>query len=79
MQDRFRVLLLWPGALYGDGRVFGVPHLLSLAGALRSPIVDVRIIDLDLERAFGAVRLDQIVSSNVPLMGLSCFSLATYI
>jgi len=79
MQDRFRVLLLWPGALYGDGRVFGVPHLLSLAGALRSPIVDVRIIDLDLERAFGAVRLDQIVSSDDDLIGISCYSSYDYL
>ena len=30
-----RVLLLWPGGLFGGGANFGVPQLLSIASALR--------------------------------------------
>ena len=56
--DRVRVLLLWPGGLFGGGANFGVPQLLSIAGVLlRDGDAIVDVVDFDLERAFGPVDL----------------------
>jgi protein-L-isoaspartate(D-aspartate) O-methyltransferase len=79
MRDRFRVLLIWPGGLFEHSKSFGVPHLLGLAGALHSSEVDVSVVDLDLERAFGPVDLGRIVSRAYDLIGLSCYSSFDYL
>ena len=70
-----RVLLLWPGGLFEGGGNFGVPQLLSIAGAIkqRTP-AHVDVVDLDIERAFGAVDLRQVLRGGYDLVGISCYS-----
>jgi len=78
--DRPRVLLLWPGGLFGGGANFGVPQLLSMASVLRrqaDAIVD--IVDLDMERAFGRIDLQQIAKPGYDLIGISCYSSYDYL
>lgn len=80
MKDRPRVLLLWPGGVFGGGGNFGVPQMLSLAGAMRrsaDAIVDV--VDLDLERALGPVDLRAIGRRGYDLVGISCYSSYDYL
>ncbi|GMV12217.1 MAG: cobalamin B12-binding domain-containing protein [Polyangiaceae bacterium] len=78
--DRPRVLLLWPGGLFSGGANFGVPQMLLLAAAIRQKtdaVVDV--VDLDMERAFGAVDLARVVSGGYDLVGVSCYSSYDYL
>lgn len=79
-RDRPRVLLLWPGGLFGGGANFGVPQMLSIASVLQKhseAIVDV--VDLDIERAFGRVDLRKILSPGYDLVGISCYSSYDYL
>lgn len=79
-RDRPRVLLLWPGGLFGGGANFGVPQLLSIASVLRRHAdVDVDIVDLDMERAFGPIDLATIVRPGYDLIGISCYSSYDYL
>ena len=70
-----RVLLLWPGGLFGGGGNFGVPQLLSIAGAIkqRTP-AHVDVVDLDIERALGAVDFRKLLAGGYDLVGISCYS-----
>lgn len=77
--DRLRVLLVWPGGLFSQGKSFGVPQLLTIAAAIRDDDVDVEVVDLDFERAFGAVDLARIVAPGYDLIGLSCYSSYEYL
>lgn len=78
--DRPRVLLLWPGGLFGGGANFGVPQLLLLAAAIRQKTdALVEIVDLDMERAFGAVDLSRLVQGGYDLVGISCYSSYDYL
>lgn len=80
MSDRPRALLLWPGGLFGGGANFGVPQLLSIAAAMRAEEVDVDVVDLDAERALGAVSLPDIVARGpYDLIGVSCYSSYDYL
>ena len=77
--DRPRVLLLWPGGLFGGGANFGVPQLLSIAGVLEQhgdAVVDV--VDMDLERAFGQIDL-RALCRGYDLVGVSCYSSYDYL
>lgn len=74
-----RVLLLWPGALFGTGRSFGVPQLLGMASAVRSSGAVADVIDLDLERAFGAVDLSRLTRRGYDVVGISCYSSFDYL
>jgi protein-L-isoaspartate(D-aspartate) O-methyltransferase len=70
--------LIWPGGLFGGGGNFGVPQLLSIAGAIRkdtSAAVDV--IDLDVERVMGRALREQL--SGYDLVGISCYSSYDYL
>ena len=79
-RDRPRVLLLWPGSLFGGGANFGVPQLLSIASAIRRHTdAEVDIIDLDLERAFGRVELSSLLAPGYDLVGMSCYSSYDYL
>ena len=78
--DRPRVLLLWPGGIFGGEGNFGVPQLLSIAGAVRrraDAVVDV--VDLDLERALGPVDLRALARRGYDLVGVSCYSSYDYL
>jgi protein-L-isoaspartate(D-aspartate) O-methyltransferase len=78
--DRPRVLLLWPGGLFAGGANFGVPQLLMIAAAIRKQsgaLVDV--VDLDMERGFGAVDLGRLVARGYDLIGISCYSSFDYL
>ncbi|MBW2456960.1 MAG: radical SAM protein [Deltaproteobacteria bacterium] len=78
--DRPRVLLLWPGGLFTSGANFGVPQLLTLAGALKGQtdaLVDV--VDLDLEKALGPVDFRQLLAPGYDLIGISCYSSYDYL
>ncbi len=79
--DRPRVLLLWPGGLFGGGANFGIPQMLSIAGACRRAGAEVDVVDLDLERALGPVDLARIVARGGPydLVGISCYSSYDYL
>jgi protein-L-isoaspartate(D-aspartate) O-methyltransferase len=78
--DGPRVLLLWPGGLFGAGGNFGVPQLLSMAGVLRRDVrANVDVVDLDLERALGPVDLRQLCGRGYDLVGLSCYSSYDYL
>ncbi len=78
--DRPRVLLLWPGGLFGGGANFGVPQLLLLAAAIRrSTDAQVDVVDLDMERAFGRVDLARLVAGGYDLVGISCYSSYDYL
>lgn len=75
-----RVLLLWPGGLFGGGGNFGVPQLLSMAGAIkqRTP-AHVDIVDLDIERAFGPIDLRELLEGGYDVVGISCYSSFEYL
>lgn len=74
-RDVPRVLLIWPGGLFQGGGNFGVPQLLSIAGAIRQATdAEVDIVDFDLERAFGPVDLKKILAQGYDLVGISCYS-----
>ena len=74
-QDAPRVLLLWPGGVVHGGGNFGVPQLLSIAGAIRAATsAHVEVVDLDLERALGPVDVDAIFARGWDLVGISCYS-----
>jgi protein-L-isoaspartate(D-aspartate) O-methyltransferase len=78
--DRPRVLLLWPGGLFGGGANFGVPQLLSIARVLEAradAIVDV--IDLDMERALGPFDPTRLARENYDVVGISCYSSFDYL
>jgi len=78
--DRPRVLLLWPGGLFGGGANFGVPQLLSIAGAIRkSTQAIVEIVDLDVERAFGRVDFAKLLEPGYDLVGIACYSSYDYL
>jgi len=76
---RPRVLLIWPGGSFAEYRSFGVPQLLSVAAAVRN-VVDAKVdvVDLDFERAFGAVDLARLVRDPYDLVGISCYSSFEY-
>lgn len=77
--DRPRVLLLWPGGLFGGGANFGVPQLLSIAGAARRAGAEVDVVDLGAERALGRVDLGRIFGRGYDLVGVSCYSSYDYL
>lgn len=78
--DRPRVLLIWPGVVAGAAPNFGVPQLLMLANALRRRAdADVEVIDLDFERALGAVDWGRLLSSEPDVIGISCYSSYDYL
>jgi protein-L-isoaspartate(D-aspartate) O-methyltransferase len=81
--DRPRALLIWPGGLFSGGANFGVPQLLSMAGAMRRAGAEVTVVDLDLERAFGRVDLAAIARGpdghGYDLVGVSCYSSYEYL
>jgi protein-L-isoaspartate(D-aspartate) O-methyltransferase len=78
--DRVRVLLLWPGGLFGGGANFGVPQLLTIASVLeKSADAIVDIVDLDMERAFGPVDLKALLAPGYDLIGISCYSSYDYL
>ncbi|MBX3192441.1 MAG: cobalamin-dependent protein [Labilithrix sp.] len=79
-RDRPRALLVWPGGLFTGGANFGVPQLLAIAAAMRAADVDVDVVDLDAERAFGAFDLGALVSRRrYDLVGISCYSSYDYL
>lgn len=83
-RDRPRALLLWPGGLFASGANFGVPQILSIASAMRaSAEVDVDVVDLDMERAFGDVVLADVLSREggapYDLVGIACYSSYEYL
>lgn len=80
LRDRPRVLLLWPGGLFeGEGN-FGVPQILSLAGAIRARTeAAIEVIDLDLERALGPVDVDSILRRGWDLIAIACYSSYDYL
>jgi protein-L-isoaspartate(D-aspartate) O-methyltransferase len=79
-KDVPRVLLLWPGGLGGGGGNFGVPQLLSIAGAVRQRTgAHVEVVDLDLERGLGRVDVDAIFARGWDLVGISCYSSFDYL
>ncbi len=78
--DRPRVLLIWPGGLFSGGSNFGVPQLLSIAGALQSQAdAFVKVLDLDMESAFGQVDLSQLCDDEYLVVGISCYSSYDYL
>jgi protein-L-isoaspartate(D-aspartate) O-methyltransferase len=79
-RDRVRVLLLWPGGLFGGGANFGVPQLLSIAGVLeQGDDADVDVVDLDMERGFGGLDLKRLAARGYDLVGISCYSSYDYL
>ena len=82
-RDRPRVLLMWPGGLFAGGANFGVPQLLAMASAMRAAAdVDVDVVDLDVERAFGRVVLSEIIARGAgpyDLVGIACYSSYDYL
>ena len=81
-RDRPRVLLLWPGGVFGGGANFGVPQILSIAAACQRAGAEVDVVDLDLERALGPVDLQKIVARSpepYDLVGISCYSSYDYL
>jgi protein-L-isoaspartate(D-aspartate) O-methyltransferase len=79
MVDRPRVLLIWPGGMFGGGGNFGVPQILSIAAACRRAGAEVDVVDLDMERAFGQVHLETILAKHYDLVGISCYSSYDYL
>lgn len=81
--DRPRALLIWPGGLFSGGANFGVPQLLSIAGAMRRAGADVSVVDLDLERAFGPIDLAKLARGpdgrGYDLVGISAYSSYEYL
>ena len=82
-RDRARALLVWPGGLFTGGANFGVPQLLAIAAAMKaSGDVDVDVVDLDAERAFGRTDLDALITDGdrpYDLVGISCYSSYDYL
>jgi len=77
---RPRVLLISPGGSFAASRCFGVPQILSIAAALRNVAnARVDVVDLDFERAFGAVEIARLVRDPYDLVGISCYSSFEYI
>jgi anaerobic magnesium-protoporphyrin IX monomethyl ester cyclase len=75
-----RVLLLWPGGLFGGGKNFGVPQLLGIAAVVRQQTgATVDVVDLDLERLFGKPQLGRILAPGYDVIGLSCYSSYDYL
>jgi radical SAM superfamily enzyme YgiQ (UPF0313 family) len=69
-----RVLLVWPGGLFGPRPSFGVPQLLSMARAIsRLTSARVDVVDLDMERALGPIDLTQLCA-GYDVVGISCYS-----
>lgn len=80
MKDRARVLLIWPGGLFGGGANFGVPQLLMIASAIRrASDAIVEVVDFDMERAFGPIDLARVVAGGYDLVGISCYSSYDYL
>ncbi|MCA9597144.1 MAG: radical SAM protein [Myxococcales bacterium] len=80
MKDRPRVLLIWPGGLFGGGANFGVPQLLMIASAIRrASDAIVEVVDFDMERAFGPIDLARVVAGGYDLVGISCYSSYDYL
>ncbi len=82
MTDRPRALLVWPGGLFTGGANFGVPQLLAIAAAMRAAAdVDVDVVDLDVERAFGKVDLRALIErgGRYDLVGIACYSSYDYL
>lgn len=85
--DRARALLIWPGGLFTGGANFGVPQLLAIAASMKAGAdIDVDVIDLDAERAFGPSSgrtLDAILEGadgrGYDLVGISCYSSYDYL
>ncbi|MEZ4223989.1 MAG: cobalamin-dependent protein [Polyangiaceae bacterium] len=78
--DRPRVALLWPGGLFAGGANFGVPQLLMIARALQQRTgAQVDVIDLDMERAIGAVDLAKLFAPRYDVVGISCYSSYDYL
>lgn len=78
--DRPRVLLIWPGGLFGGGANFGVPQLLMIARAIRKASdAHVDVVDFDMERAFGPIDLARLVAPGYDLVGISCYSSYDYL
>lgn len=80
--DRPRVLLLWPGGLFGGGANFGIPQVLSIAAVAQRAGAIVDVVDLDHERALGPVDLARIVrraGAPYDLVGVSCYSSYDYL
>ncbi|HMR80207.1 MAG TPA: hypothetical protein PKD61_34100, partial [Polyangiaceae bacterium] len=74
------MLLLWPGGLFAGGANFGVPQLLMIARAIQQgTTAQVDVIDLDMERAFGAVDLKAMLAPGYDLIGISCYSSYDYL
>ena len=83
-RDRARALLVWPGGLFSGGANFGVPQLLAIAAAMKATgDVDVDVIDLDAERAFGhTTDLDTLIAGGdrpYDIVGISCYSSYDYL
>ena len=82
-RDRARALLVWPGGLFSGGANFGVPQLLAIAAAMHAGAdIDVDVIDLDAERAFGRTDLDALLSGGdrpYDIVGISCYSSYDYL
>lgn len=72
------MLLLWPGGLFEGGANFGVPQLLSIAGAVRAAGGEVTVVDLDSERAFGPLRIGAL-GAGYDLIGVACYSSYDYL
>lgn len=84
--DSPRALLIWPGGLFSGGANFGVPQLLSIAGAMKRAGASVDVVDLDMERALGPVDLAAIArgrgspgGQGYDLIGISCYSSYEYL
>ncbi len=81
--DRPRALLVWPGGLFAGGANFGVPQLLAIAASMKKEAdVEVDVVDLDVERAFGKVDLSEILGrAGAPydLVGIACYSSYDYL
>ncbi|MBX3231628.1 MAG: cobalamin-dependent protein [Labilithrix sp.] len=79
-RDRPRALLVWPGGLFGGGANFGVPQILAMASAMKAAAgVDVDVVDLDIERAFGPVDLARLTAPGYDLVGIACYSSYDYL
>jgi len=79
--DRPRALLVWPGGLFTGGANFGVPQLLAIAAAMKSAAdVEVHVVDLDAERAFGPIDLVRLLTRGpYDLVGIACYSSYDYL
>jgi protein-L-isoaspartate(D-aspartate) O-methyltransferase len=82
-RDRPRALLIWPGGLFAGGANFGVPQLLAMASAMKATTeIDVDVVDLDAERAFGPIVLSDLLArggGTYDLVGIACYSSYDYL